>query len=186
MPIKALTLASPSLASPPRSAVVNAAIRAGAVGALKPGPEAAYAAALQAFTTEHGRLIAGATGQNSDAARDQAQALVTGTQAPEAVKAALNQIVNKELPVLKNSSEQAIGLMANRAKYPGINKISEKLGYSLDTLVPPPTAAPQNAAPAAHPGQSATPSKPSTGWGKAMKTEAKVSTNNPGDQLAGP
>lgn len=121
-----------------RIPAVNAMLRAGNTAGLSPGPEAAYAAAIQAFTTAHGRLIAGATGGvTSDAARDQAMSLVTGTQAPEAVKSAINQIVNQEVPVIRSASDGAISMMANRNKYPGINKISQRLGYSLDTLVPP-------------------------------------------------
>lgn len=148
--------------------MINAAIRAGAIQALGSGPEAAYAAALQAFTTAHGRLIAGASGGiTSDAARDQASALVTGTQSPEAVKDALNQIVSKEVPVIRSASDSAIGMMANRGKYPGINKISSALGYSMDSILPKVEGSAQ--APQGNSYQLANPQPASTGWGKAMK-----------------
>lgn len=116
-----------------RIPVINAMIRAGANVQGSPA-EAAYAAALQAFTTAHGRLISGATGVTTDSARESAQGLVTGTQSPEAVRATLNQIVANETPVIRNAADGAIEVMANRNKYPGMIKIADKLGYSLAAM----------------------------------------------------
>lgn len=146
--------------------MINAAIKAGAINALGSGPEAAYATAVTAFTTAHGRLISGATGITSDNARDTAAALVTTSQSPEAVKAALNQIVNNEVPVIRQASETAIGMMANKDKYPGLLKVAAKLGYKLDDIAP----AVQGAqAPQGQGNGQMQLANPSTSWGKVMQ-----------------
>jgi hypothetical protein len=159
--------------------MINSVIKTGNIQALGSGPEARYAAAIQAFTTAHGRLIAGATGVTSDNATARASELVTGTQSPEAVKATLNQIIGQEVPVIRGASENAIGIMAQRNKYPGINKIANALGYPIDAIVPQGSSSPQSSTNTNPPPKAPAPA--STGWGKAMKVSPDtIDRSNPG------
>lgn len=149
-----------------RIPVVNAMIKAGATNFGSPA-EAAYAAAVQAFTTSHGRLISGATGVTTDAARDQASSLVTTSQAPDAVRAAIAQIVGAETPVIRNAADNAIEVMANPKRYAGMIKVAEKLGYPLSTFT-------SQAAPSSNSSVAATPATQSgpgtTGLGSQLPT----------------
>lgn len=161
--------------------------------------EAKYHVAMQGLVTEYARVISGGTGITTDEARKQASDLLSTAGNPEAVKAAVIQMKDKELQAIKNGSDQAIELIAHPERYGAITRLQNKAGvaaggmlgmdpdspvtYSGSTRVPVPTPTPP---------QLPTPKPPapaSTGWGRVMKISANTppagSTDNPGNQQTG-
>lgn len=109
---------------------LNSLIMKGKTAFSDPG-EAKYAAAIQGFVNEYARVINGATGMTSDAARAEAWATLNKAQGPAAVKAALAQLVNGETAAITGAGDSAIEMLSNPQKYRSLWKIQSKAGYSV-------------------------------------------------------
>lgn len=137
--------------------------------------EAAYHVAMQGLITEYARVISGGTGITTDEARKQAEALLNVAGNPEAVKAAVTQMKDKELAAIKNGSDQAIELIAHPERYGALIRLQNKAGVPAGGMIGQDPDSPAtysgtvqyNAPSSPRPG---TASSPSTGWGTAMKT----------------
>jgi hypothetical protein len=116
-----------------RLQAVNKLIAAGKTDFGDPA-EARYAVALNGLIVPYARLIAGATGVTSDAAREEAMSLLNKYQSPEQVQAVLDQIVNRELQTAKDAGEGVIEMARNSQRYSALRKVSEKLGIPVTSL----------------------------------------------------
>ncbi len=133
---------------------LNSAIAGGKTAFSDPG-EARYATAIQGLLTPYSLLIAGATGQSSDAARTDAYSILTKQQGPDAVKGVIDQIVNRELTAAKNAGDATIEMARNSRRYSALAKVAAKMGVPLDSAgtdgpaadTPPVVAPAANAAP---------------------------------------
>jgi hypothetical protein len=96
--------------------------------------EARYAVALQGLLTPYSRLIAGATGQTSDLARQEAFSILGKQQSPEQVQAVLHQIVDRELTTAQQAGEGVIEMAWNSQRYSALRKVAEKLGVPVTSL----------------------------------------------------
>jgi len=96
--------------------------------------EARYATALQGLLSPYARLIAGATGVTSDAARNDAYAILSKQQSPDQVKAVIDQIVNRELTVARQAGEGVIEMARSSTRYSALRKVAEKLGVPVSQL----------------------------------------------------
>lgn len=134
-------------------APLNSAIRAGKAAFSDPG-EAKYAAAVQSFVNEYGRVINGGTGVTSDAARNDAWSVLSKAQGPAGIKAAIEQLSTKETQIIAGASYSAVEMMANPNKYKALVKIQQVAGFQL---------APSNADVAAANPQPTAPTAASTG-----------------------
>jgi hypothetical protein len=116
-----------------RIQLLNKAIAAGKTEFSDPG-EKRYAVAIQGLITPYARLIAGATGQTTDAAREHAYGILTTGDGPDAVRAAIDQIVNHELVVAGQAGEGVIEMARNSTRYSALRKVAEKLGVPVASL----------------------------------------------------
>jgi hypothetical protein len=116
-----------------RIQALNGLIASGKQEFGDPG-ESRYAVALNGLITPYSRLIAGATGQTTDAARDEALKILSNQQSPDQVKAVLDQIVNRELVVAKQAGEGVIEMARNSSRYSALAKIAEKLGVPASSM----------------------------------------------------
>ena len=130
-----------------RFPLINSALIAGRDATGNP-QERQYSVAIQGLITDYARVISGATGVTTDAAREQAHELISKADSPAAVKAAVHQMVDKETQVINEAAPQALELLANPSSYPHASKIMTHLGFqsiagSLDSPAPSaPAAAP--------------------------------------------
>lgn len=111
-------------------APLNTAIRVGKASFSDPS-EARYAAAIQSFVNEYGRVINGGTGMTSDAARADAWNVLSKAQGPAGMKAAIDQLSNKETQIITGASDSAVEMMANPNKYKALSKIQAAAGFQL-------------------------------------------------------
>lgn len=109
---------------------LNALIAAGKASMSDPG-EKAYAGAIQSFVNTYARVISGGTGQSTDSAREEAWALLRKTDGPAAVQAAVRQLAQNELAVVKQASSTAVEALSHPDKYGAILKIQQKLGFKV-------------------------------------------------------
>lgn len=107
---------------------LNAVIAAGK-GALSDPGEKAYSGAIQSFVNTYARVISGGTGTSTDSARDEAWALLSKSDGPAAVKAAVQQLATNELNVVRGASSTAVEALSHPEKYGAILKIQQKLGF---------------------------------------------------------
>jgi hypothetical protein len=126
--------------------------------------ERKYAASIQSFVNEYARVISGGGSITSDAARNEAHALLSKADSPDAIKSVVKFLKTKELDAVNNAAPAALELINNPNRYPHIAKIAQALGYDGTAAfgVTPSAPAPIDSTPpvSVHPGQS-------TGWGKA-------------------
>lgn len=113
-----------------RVQIINSAISAGKTQFSDPG-ETRYNDAIQSFINEYARVLSGGGNVTTDNARDEARALLNKIQGPGAVKAAVDQLANKELGILNDAGDQSIEMVANTKQYSAINKIQERLGIKM-------------------------------------------------------
>lgn len=135
---------------------LNALIRSGKTTFSDPS-EQRYADALQSFVNEYARVISGGANQSTDSARGEAWDLIAKNGGPAAIRAAVDQLGNKETGIIAQASQSAVELLAKPNQYPTLTKIFGKLGYkgmlpsdadSAATNTPPAIASPSpNAAP---------------------------------------
>jgi hypothetical protein len=92
--------------------------------------ERAYSAAIQGYVNEYARVISGGQNITSDAARQQAHALLSKADNPEAVKATLKLLSGKELDAIKGAGPIALEMLRNPTNYPTATKISNLLGFN--------------------------------------------------------
>lgn len=111
-------------------APLNSAVMAGKTAFSDPG-EARYAVAIQSLVNDYARVISGGTGVSSDAARTEAWSIVNKAQGPGAIRAAVDQMSNKETGIIKNGAASAVEMLANPKSYPSLLKIQMKAGYKL-------------------------------------------------------
>jgi len=109
--------------------------------------EGVYAAAIQSFVQDYARVVAGATGVTTDAAREDANALIAKADNPEKVKEVVNFLSTKEKDAIGQAGPAALELLANPKSYPHASKIMNTLGFNtlpgIDPNVngPPPAPA---------------------------------------------
>lgn len=97
------------------------------------GPEAAYAGAIQSFINEYGRVVSGGGTITSDTARREAATLLSRAQNPDQVRSAIDQLARKETKALHDAGDYTLETMANKAKYPVLNRISQKLNLPVQS-----------------------------------------------------
>lgn len=110
---------------------LNAAVRLGKTKIYSSAGEQVYAAALQSFVSEYARVINGGTGQSTDAARDEAWNVLGRDGSPDAIKAAIKFLSNKELVVMQQAGPLALDALRNPDNYKSTLKIQQKLGIPL-------------------------------------------------------
>lgn len=134
---------------------INAIIAGGKTALSDPG-EKAYAGAIQSFVNTYARVISGGTGASTDSARQEAWSLLSKSDGPQAVRAAVQQLATNELNVVRNASSTAVEALAHPDKYGAILKIQQKLGFKAldDDDSRFAGAAPAVVTPSARPGQS--------------------------------
>ena len=111
-----------------RFPIINAGIIAGKNTVGDPG-ERKYAASIQSFVNEYARVISGGGAITSDAARNEAHALLSKSDSPAAIKATVEFLKTKELDAVKTAAPAALELINNPNRYPHITKLSQALGY---------------------------------------------------------
>ena len=109
-----------------RLSIINAAVRAGHLSFNDPN-ERRFALALNAFDTEYARAMSGGTGITQVGAREDTKALLPPSSDLAAIKAAVDQVVNKELASLKQAGDQALEVVANPQKYKALVKVQQAL-----------------------------------------------------------
>lgn len=131
-----------------RYPIVNSAIASlNLSGVMKNGgPEAAYAGAVQSFLNEYARVMSGGGTMSTDSARREGAALLSKAQSPDMVRAAIQQLAQKETKALKDAGDFTLETLANKARYPTLNRISQKLDAPIGATggqeydQPPPTS----------------------------------------------